>query len=71
MTAMLGYLDALLRTRLRNERGASAVEYGLLCAAVILACAGAWELLGDGVQAVFNKQNADFSECYDCSSPAP
>ncbi len=69
---MLGYLRILLATRVANQRGASAVEYGLLCAAVILACALSLEVLGDGVQAVFNKQQQNFSECYeDCSTPAP
>jgi pilus assembly protein Flp/PilA len=45
----------------RNERGASAVEYGLLVAGVVLACMLSLELLGVGVQAVFNETNSDIS----------
>lgn len=58
---MLTYLGALLTTLLaarRDERGASAVEYGLLAAGVILLALGAWEMLEHTVIAEFKRQDS-------------
>lgn len=66
---MLDYLRILLAARLGSERGASAVEYGLLCAGVIAACIFSLEVLGVGVREVFDKQNANLSGPGYSSSP--
>jgi pilus assembly protein Flp/PilA len=58
---VLTYLGIVLTARLSSERGASAVEYGLLVAGVLLVCASAFEVLSDGVQAVFTETNSDLS----------
>ena len=44
-----------IRTTLRHERGASAVEYGLLIAAVAAVIAGVVFLLGGKVKAAFTQ----------------
>jgi Flp pilus assembly pilin Flp len=51
--ARLGYLLAT-----RDERGTSAVEYGLILAAFALFCFGVVEGLGHVLQAVFAHQDA-------------
>ena len=56
---MFDYLRALLAAR--TDRGASAVEYGLLVAGVILACIFGLEALGLVVRAVFSEQNSNIS----------
>ena len=43
-----------LRKLLRNEAGASAVEYGLLVALIAAVIVGAVTLLGGNLQATFN-----------------
>lgn len=59
---MLDYLRALVVMRVRSERGASAVEYGLLIAGVCLVCIVSLEVLGIGVRAVFNDTNSTIAE---------
>jgi pilus assembly protein Flp/PilA len=44
---------ALMRRFIRDERGATAVEYGLLAALVSLAAGGVVAILGDIVQLVY------------------
>jgi pilus assembly protein Flp/PilA len=58
---MLDYLRALVAMRVRSERGASAVEYGLLVAGVALACIFAFEALGLTLGAVFAHENSKLS----------
>lgn len=45
------YCRALIRTRIDNERGASAVEYAFLVSLVAVACVGALSLLGNATSA--------------------
>jgi pilus assembly protein Flp/PilA len=58
---MLDYLRMWLAARVRSERGASAVEYGLLVAGVALACIFAFEVLGLTLGAVFAHENSKLS----------
>ena len=57
---MLTYLRTMLHGR--TERGASAVEYGLLIAAVVLLCIGGLEALGWVVQGEFSSANTTISD---------
>lgn len=63
---MLTYLRAWLTTR--GERGASAVEYGLLVAGVAAAFILAMLALGESVSAVFNHTTDNY--CGDGLTPA-
>lgn len=58
---MLTYLRILLTARLRSERGATAVEYGLLTAGVALACILGFEALTRTLSAIFVRTNASVS----------
>lgn len=40
------YCQSVTRTRIRNERGASLVEYALLLALIAIVCIGAITLIG-------------------------
>jgi pilus assembly protein Flp/PilA len=62
---VLTYLHAWLIARLRDERGASAVEYGLLVAGVAAAMIFSLELLGAGLRVVFERTNSQI-ECTSC-----
>ena len=57
---MLDYLRIVLTAHLpsRDERGASAVEYGLLVALIAVAIIVAITLLGGKLSGVFNKTTA-------------
>ncbi len=46
-----------IRTALRHDEGASAVEYGLLVAAIAAVIVGVVFLLGGKVSSAFNKTN--------------
>jgi pilus assembly protein Flp/PilA len=46
-----------IRTSLRHDEGASAVEYGLLVAAIAAIIVGVVFLLGGKVSSAFNKTN--------------
>jgi Flp pilus assembly pilin Flp len=59
---MLDYLRMWLAVRVRSERGASAVEYGLLVAGVLVACIFAFEVLGLTVRTLFSATNSDIQE---------
>ncbi len=52
---MVQYLQILLNARLAkmDERGATAVEYGLLVALIAAVIIGAVTLLGDNISSVF------------------
>jgi pilus assembly protein Flp/PilA len=60
---VLTYLHAWLTAR--DERGASAVEYGLLVAGVAAAMIFSLELLGAGLRVVFERTNSQI-ECTSC-----
>lgn len=53
-----------------SERGASAVEYGLLCAGLLAALVFAAGPLKDTVSAVFANENNGLA-CEGCSAPPP
>jgi pilus assembly protein Flp/PilA len=55
---MLTYLGIRLTARCRTQRGASAVEYGLLIAGVAVVIMVAAKTLGVSLVGVFNRQNA-------------
>ena len=50
-----------IRTALRHDEGASAVEYGLLVAAIAAVIVGVVFLLGGKVSSAFNKTNTCIS----------
>lgn len=50
-----------IRTTLRRDEGASAVEYGLLVAAIAAIIVGVVFLLGGKVQSAFSKTNSCIS----------
>ena len=54
---MLEYLRIVLAAR-TSERGASAVEYGLLVAGVAVACLAIMQTLGITLGAIFEHQNS-------------
>jgi Flp pilus assembly pilin Flp len=55
---MLDYLRMLLTLRVKSERGASVVEYGLLVAGVALLSIAAFEAFGLTMRQVFEHQNS-------------
>jgi Flp pilus assembly pilin Flp len=55
---MLDYLRMMLVLRVKSERGASAVEYGLLMAGVAAACILGFETLRITAGALFSHQNS-------------
>ena len=60
MTAQLQYLRALLDAR--HDDGASAVEYGLLVAAIAAVIAGIVFVLGDNILDAFTTTNTEIEE---------
>jgi pilus assembly protein Flp/PilA len=50
---MLHYMRMRIQSMARNERGASAVEYGLLVGLIAVAIIGAITLLGGGLSDLF------------------
>ena len=60
---MLDYLRIMLNARLAkmDERGASAVEYGLLVAGIAAVVVGVVFLLGDTLSGVFQDTNNSIS----------
>lgn len=55
---MIQYLQILLNARRDDERGASAVEYGLLVSLIALAIIVAVGLLGTELDALFDRVTA-------------
>ena len=51
---MFHYLASLLQIRPRDDRGATAVEYGLMVALIAAVIIGAVILLGDNLSGMFN-----------------
>lgn len=44
-----------LRTLRKSERGATAIEYGLICALIVLAMMGGLQALGGGANGMWGK----------------
>ena len=61
---MLDYLRIMINARLAkmDERGASAVEYGLLVAGIAAVIVAVVFLLGDTLEGVFSKTNASIDQ---------
>ena len=61
---MLDYLRIMLNARLAkmDERGASAVEYGLLVAGIAAVVVGVVFLLGGTLSSVFNDTNTSIEQ---------
>jgi len=55
MNELVQYLRLRLTAQFRNDRGASAVEYGLLVALIAIAIIVAVTLLGGNLSAIFDK----------------
>jgi pilus assembly protein Flp/PilA len=55
---MIEYLQILLNARRDDERGASAVEYGLLVALIAVFIIGALTALGGGLSGLFGEVTA-------------
>ncbi len=55
MTDLLQYTRIRLRALATTERGASAVEYGLLVALIAIIIIAAVSLLGGNLSGIFNK----------------
>ena len=55
MNTALEYLRIQLVGRIRSERGASAVEYGLLVALIAIIIIAAVSLLGGNLSSIFDK----------------
>ena len=58
MYDVFNYVRIRLVGMAKTERGASAVEYGLLVALIAVAIIVAVQLLGTGLKGVFNKTTA-------------
>lgn len=65
---MLTYLGIVLAARLRDERGASAVEYGILAAGVAAVLVLTVLALGESVSVVFTHTTDNY--CGDGLTPA-
>ena len=53
------WLSMWLDANIENERGATMVEYGLIIALIALVVAGAAELLGGSVSALFGRVDTE------------
>ena len=51
---MLTYARCMIRQFVRNEKGATAIEYGLIAALIAVAAIGAMTTLGTGLKTNFN-----------------
>lgn len=53
---------AFIRKLLKNDKGATAIEYGLIAALVAVAAIGALQALGDSVSGTFNKAATEMTK---------
>lgn len=61
MYDVVNYVRIRLTAKMRTERGASAVEYGLLVALIAIAIIVAVTLLGKNLSQVFNRTASSIS----------
>ena len=54
-------IRTMLRKLRRDERGATAIEYGLICALIIIAMMGGLSALGGGVNGSWGKLQTNVS----------
>lgn len=52
----------LVKLFLQNERGATAVEYGLMVSLIVIAAMGAISTTGGGIAGVFDRTTTAFDE---------
>jgi pilus assembly protein Flp/PilA len=62
MYDVVNYVRIRLTAMTRTERGASAVEYGLLVALIAIAIIVAVSLLGTNLSSIFNKTASSISK---------
>ena len=55
VAGLWAYLQATIRTRIKDERGASLVEYALLLALIVVVCIGAITLIGNTTNNTLSK----------------
>ncbi|GAB7043619.1 MULTISPECIES: Flp family type IVb pilin [Catenuloplanes] len=58
---MINYVRVMIRERIKSDRGASAVEYGLLAALIAVVIIGGVTLVGSNLSATFTKVSTKVS----------
>lgn len=61
LSPLYTFLHSLFAARLRDDRGATAVEYGLMVALIAVAIIGVVVLLGDNLSGLFDSVATDVS----------
>ena len=51
--------DSMIKRLLRDEAGATAIEYGLIAALIAVAAIAAFQLVGTNLSAIFNTVASD------------
>ena len=54
ITCLLGERDNMFNQLLKDESGATAIEYGLIAALIAVAAIAAFQLVGTNLSAIFN-----------------
>ena len=54
IACLLGREGNMFRNLLKNESGATAIEYGLIAALIAVAAIAAFQLVGTNLSAIFN-----------------
>ena len=54
ITCLFGREGNMFRNLLKNESGATAIEYGLIAALIAVAAIAAFQLVGTNLSAIFN-----------------
>jgi pilus assembly protein Flp/PilA len=58
---VINYVRVMIRERIKSDRGASAVEYGLLAALIAVVIIGGVTLVGSNLSATFTKVSTKVS----------
>lgn len=51
----MSFIRTALRKIARNEKGATAIEYGLIAALIAVVCIGGFKLIGDNLKGTLNE----------------
>jgi Flp pilus assembly pilin Flp len=51
----------MMKTLFKNEDGAAAIEYALICALIVVACVASFSLLGSSSNGLWSKVNSNVS----------
>lgn len=62
VTMCWAYCQASVRTRIKDERGASLVEYALLLALIAVVCIAAITLIGEGANKTLSKAGGSLNK---------